>query len=126
VAMGCSASRLIPLMNLGLQRGVMISLWVDSLPPELPPEVEITPDLQEALRWADYLALDVSLEGLGVLRERYRSTSENPWPSVAQVLINIAYPCGLGICQACAVKAKRGWRLACMKGPVFDLRTLGM
>jgi hypothetical protein len=126
VAKGTSASRLMPLVDLGTQRGVMMSLWVDAAPPKLPPQVEVLPDLHEALRWTDYLAMDVSPEGLGTIREQLSLSSEIKWPSEAQVLLNVEYPCGLGVCQACAVKANRGWRLACVKGPVFELQTLGM
>ena len=30
-------------------------------------------------------------------------------------------PCGLGVCDACAVETGHGYRLACIDGPVFDL-----
>ena len=30
-------------------------------------------------------------------------------------------PCGLGVCDACAVDIGQGYRLACVDGPVFDL-----
>src|SRR3990172_5776157 len=37
----------------------------------------------------------------------------------AQTLIVGPMPCGIGGCMACAVRARRGWKLACQDGPVF-------
>jgi NAD(P)H-flavin reductase len=40
-------------------------------------------------------------------------------------LILAPMPCaGLAECGACAVPARSGWKLACLDGPVFDLRAL--
>jgi len=37
----------------------------------------------------------------------------------------VPMPCGgLGDCGLCAVDLKRGWKLACKDGPVFDLNEL--
>jgi hypothetical protein len=34
-------------------------------------------------------------------------------------------PCaGLADCGVCAVELRRGWKLACKDGPVFDLRDI--
>jgi hypothetical protein len=30
----------------------------------------------------------------------------------------------MGKCGVCAVKVKRGWKMACVDGPVFDLKDL--
>jgi hypothetical protein len=34
-------------------------------------------------------------------------------------------PCaGLAACGVCAVQTRRGWKLACVDGPVFDLKEI--
>jgi hypothetical protein len=46
-------------------------------------------------------------------------------PCPAQVLITTPMPCaGLAKCGACAIASRRGWKLACEDGPVFDLNHL--
>jgi hypothetical protein len=116
--------RLLPLIDLGLQRGVNISLCSDQIPVNLSPQVELIVDLQDALSWADYLALDVSMEAIPRLRS-YLGLSTADRPTIAaQALIAPPMPCGLGACQACAVKGRRGWHLVCVEGPVFELNQL--
>jgi dihydroorotate dehydrogenase electron transfer subunit len=86
--------------------------------------VERALDPREALAWADYLALDVPPDGLDRLRDRLGLDPTSDLAASAQVLISMAMPCGWGACGACAVKARRGWKLACKDGPVFDLNVL--
>jgi len=68
-SLGRPASRLIPLIDLGLTRGAAVSLWTRHPPPGLPSQVELTPDPGEALAWSDYLALDIAPETLPRLRQ---------------------------------------------------------
>ena len=148
-SLGRPASRLIPLIDLGLTRGAAVSLWTRHPPPGLPSQVELTPDPGEALAWSDYLALDIAPETLPRLRQILfgypdpplrgpdlppRSSASPRGPDLplrgpasrraGQVLIAPPMPCGLGTCGACHLKAKRGWRCACTDGPVFDLDEL--
>ena len=136
----CPADRLLGLVDQGVARGAAVSLWSSQPPPALPPQVEVTTDLAEALAWADYLALDLLPESLPHLRRRLAilltarrrpgtevgslDAWELPLPPTAQALIGHEMPCGIGVCGACAVKARRGWKLTCVDGPVFDLREL--
>jgi dihydroorotate dehydrogenase electron transfer subunit len=39
-----------------------------------------------------------------------------------QVLLEEGMGCGTGICYGCAVETKRGMRLVCKDGPMFELR----
>jgi hypothetical protein len=123
-ALGQYPGRLLPLIDLGLAWGAALSLYVDQPLPGLQPQVEITTDLPEALQWADYLAIDVAPEELSKLRLQFGLSPDDHISIPAQALMSIAMPCGIGTCQACAVKARRGWKLSCHDGPVFSLGAL--
>jgi dihydroorotate dehydrogenase electron transfer subunit len=117
-APGRSAERLEPLISLAAARSVEIALVSNPLPPSLPTSVEVNPSLKDAVRWADYMAWDID-EGGDLHRQLGRNRS------ACEVLVAPPMPCGSGACQACAVAARRGWKLACIDGPVFsagDLR----
>ena len=46
-------------------------------------------------------------------------------PFRTQVLIQTPIACGgLAECGVCAVQARRGWKMACKNGPVFELEEL--
>ena len=49
-----------------------------------------------------------------------------PWRAgEAQALIVTPMPCGgIAECGVCAVTVRRGWKMACKDGPVFDLKEL--
>lgn len=123
-ALGQYPSRLLPLLDLGLAGGAALSVYVDQPLPGLPPQVEVTTDLAEAMKWADYLAIEVAAEDLLQLRTRFSLSPDDQIPIPAQALLSMPMPCGIGTCQACAVKARRGWKLSCNDGPVFDLSGL--
>jgi dihydroorotate dehydrogenase electron transfer subunit len=55
---------------------------------------------------------------VSVLREhRIHLSKEWAWGLIAPEVM----PCGMGVCGGCALDTKRGYRLACTDGPVFDL-----
>jgi hypothetical protein len=90
----------------------------------LPDEVEVQPlaAMDEIVKWADYIAIDVSRENLLMLRERLLEQNQITAVKDAQVLIRTQMPCGgIAECGVCAVVTKSSWRLACKDGPVFDL-----
>ena len=92
-----------------------------------PAELEIFPleALPEALAWADFLALDVPLGRLADL-PRVLGTAGR-LSCAAQALVDAPFPCGgIADCGVCAVRTRRGWRLACKDGPVFDLAELAL
>jgi hypothetical protein len=112
--------RLFPLIEMGLKRGVAISLSSDYVPPDLPPQVEWIQEISEALGWADYLAVDLPAESVPSLRSRLGISPDEKFPITAQILPTQPIPCGLGVCYACAVKGHRSTLLACIDGPVFE------
>jgi hypothetical protein len=118
------AGRLLPLVEAGLEKGASVALWSQLPPPQLPPAVELLADPQEAQDWAEYIAVDLGesdrIEAGMTGLENLKATSA----SKVEVLLTPPMPCGFGGCGLCAVKARRGWRLACMDGPVFDWNDL--
>ena len=54
-------------------------------------------------------------------REIVRQVRVMPGRRFAQALVTPPMACGVGACQGCAVEMRRGIRLACTDGPVFDL-----
>jgi hypothetical protein len=120
-------SRLMPLIAQSLERGIDITLCADGLLPPLPASVEVVPlnALPEVLVWSDFLVLDaplLKLPGFGAL---LGLRPEGYLPCPAQVLIHADMPCaGMAECGVCAVPTRRGWKLVCQDGPVFDLSVL--
>jgi hypothetical protein len=120
-------SRLLPLIVQALDQRIDVTLCTDGRLPPLPASVEAaTLDaLPEVLAWADFLALDVPLPELPHLRKWLGVQPEVHLSLPTLVLIYTAMPCsGLAECGVCAVPTRRGWKLACQDGPVFDLSLL--
>jgi hypothetical protein len=121
-------SCLLPLAGQALQAGSSVALFVRGPLPLLPPLVEVQPleALPDALGWADFLALDLPLAGLSGLRQALGLPPERrALPCTAQVLVHTAMPCGgPAECGACAITVRRGWKLVCKDGPVFDIQEL--
>ena len=105
-----------------------VAFFTDLILPPLPSVVEISPlhAAPEALGWADFLALDLPLEAVSRLQPVLGLPAEArnlPCPSQALVLADM--PCsGLAACGVCAITLRRGWKLACQDGPVFDTEAL--
>jgi hypothetical protein len=119
-----SSARLRGLIQPALAQGAAVVLLSDSDGEHLPDEVEVQPltALDDILSWADYLAFDVTREGLPGLRERLGGRYQLSVKCEAQVLIYAPVPCGgIAECGVCAVTLRSGWRLACKDGPVFEL-----
>jgi hypothetical protein len=116
--------RLYSLIQIGLERGVAISLCTNKMPDHLPPQVEWIPEISEALAWTDYLALDLRAESIKFLRTRLGLSSDKILPFPAQILVTQPIPCGLGVCYACALKGHQEQLLSCKDGPVFELNQL--
>ena len=131
-ALGDTVSRLLPLAGEALQRGDAVTLFTGAPLPALPASIEIYPldSLHEALSWADCLAIDLPLDALSGLRACLGLKKGDRLMLPAQALVLTPMPCaGLAECGACAVlacavSARRGYRLACKDGPVFNLGDL--
>jgi hypothetical protein len=119
-------ARLLALLPPALKQGAELTLIAETAPRELPAEVEVHPlqSLDEALAWADFLAVDAGRESLPGLRSRLGEQKQLTVET--QVLIRTPMPCGtLAECGVCAIRTRGGWKMACKDGPVFDWRELG-
>jgi hypothetical protein len=120
-------ARLLPLLHVDSLQSSAVTLFAEPPLPDLPSWLEIYPlaSLPELIHWPDYLALDLPLDQLPQLRSRLGLRPDQFLPCPTQGLIYTPMPCvGLAECGACAVPTQRGWRLACVDGPVFDLSTI--
>jgi dihydroorotate dehydrogenase electron transfer subunit len=127
VAMGNTAARLRPVVNLSIRRDIAVAMFTDQALASLPALVEVNPlsALTDALAWADYLIVDVLLEQLSHLRAALGLSGDALPPCPGQALVLAPMPCaGLADCGVCALPAQRGWKLLCKEGPVVDLNGL--
>ena len=127
VVLGDTLSRLLPLVHQAARAHTGRTFFTDLSLPKLPTAVEVYPlaTLGGSLDWPDFMALDVPLERLAGLRDVLGLPHGTGLTCPAQVLITAPFPCaGMAQCGACAVPARRGWKLACEDGPVFDLGIL--
>lgn len=126
-ALGCGPERLLPLAELALAQDAAIVLYSAAVPDNLPSDVEIAPpaQLDEALDWADYLALDLAGDWRWHWRGILGLGEGQKLPFSGQGLVRTPILCGgMGECGVCAVKTRSGWSLACKDGPVYDLEML--
>lgn len=127
-ALGDTAGRLLPLVFEALAHQVAVALFTDLSLPPLPSAVEISPlhAVPEALGWADFLALDLPLDAVSHLQQVLGLPADvRNLPCPSQTLVRAEMPCnGLATCGACAIILRRGWKLTCQDGPVFDTEML--
>ncbi len=124
-SLGNNISRLLPLI--AEHQNADIAIFSDAPLPSLPLAVEAHPigDLPEALLWADFLALDITRAHMDGMRAVFNLDVHENVPCHTQVLIETPMSCGtVAECGVCAVPAKKGYKLTCIDGPVFDLRQL--
>lgn len=122
-----SPAHLLGLARQANQLGAEVALYSENPLPALPAWLEASPlaALPEALAWADFLALDLPAQALPRLRQQLDLPDPAICPCPAQALVRLPMPCGaVAECGACAVSLRRGWRLACKDGPVFNLNDL--
>jgi len=128
VAVGETPSRLMPVAQMTASRGADVAWFSDMALPGMPPAYELNPleALVGALDWADFVVIDIPFDALSSLKGilGLQGEESETLPS-GQVLVHTSMPCGgVGECGACAVSYQRGWKLACLDGPVFDLAGL--
>ena len=128
IAIGETPARLLPFAAQALdQPETTVALFTDASLPWLPAalEVQSLQNISEALGWADFLAIDMPLSSLAGLRPTLGLGAGERLPCPGEFLIETPMPCGgLADCGACAVPARRGWKLACKDGPVFDINEI--
>jgi dihydroorotate dehydrogenase electron transfer subunit len=108
----------MPLVDDAIDGDLAIAAYSDRPLPALPAEVEIGASPGELVKWADYIAVDVQSSLIASLRELLGG--EIRFAAEVEMLVDMALPCGLGICGACAALSRNGWKLACQDGPVFQ------
>lgn len=125
-SLGQDCDHLLPLAGMVLARGGEVALFTDHGHPHLPTQVEISPlaNLEEALMWANFLAVSGSPEEVAELKATLYPKRMMPCP--AQALILMPMPCGaLGSCGVCAMPDHKGQTLlVCEDGPVFEWEKL--
>jgi hypothetical protein len=130
VALGGNPYRLGGLLQQALLHNAEVTLYGSFIPVDLPVAVEILPLdlLPDALRWADYLAIETGLKELAGLSACLKIPNGQASPCPTQVLVAADMPCGgVAGCGVCSVRTRRqGWRLACQDGPVFNYNQLDL
>jgi hypothetical protein len=128
LAVAADPARLRALLDLALERGWAVTLW---LPPEMAPGPPNVPELVEVQRgalsaelldWADIVALDLPEPARWAADIRAARPGRAVGFIQALVPAAVRMPCGTGACQACWISAGvgHGSRLACVDGPVFQ------
>ena len=90
-----------------------------------PPAHLFTPSPVHPLSWADQICVALPGDQLPALRDTIRAVKFRWERGFASVLLEGPLVCGVGACGVCAVDLRRGTRMLCSDGPVFDLRDLG-
>ena len=88
-----------------------------------------SPSLPVALSpigWADQICVALPNDQLATLASAIRATRLRWEPGFASALVEGPLICGFGACGACPLELRRGSRLLCGDGPVFDLRDLAL
>jgi len=122
-----STDSLAPLVNEALSQNAAVVWYSDRLPAYLPASVEVLPldTLAEVWNWADYLALECDLRDLPRLAAALGWDGIRRPGCLTEILLHTPLTCGgMADCGVCAVRTRRGWKMACKDGPVFDLAEL--
>lgn len=148
VGQGPGLAALLLLARQAVARGCSVTLLAGAtepgaLPPAflLPGEVEYEATVGAAtdllnrpstgtsldlITWADQICAALPVELLAPLANAVRTVKYRWERGFATVLPQAPLLCGTGACGACPIDTRRGRRLACSDGPVFDLRDLDM
>lgn len=122
-----SPRRLLSLLDPAFKQEAAVTLVNERPLDDLPFQVEVQPlsALLEVFNWADYLAFDAARESLPLLKQNLESIGLHQIRGEAQILIRTPMPCGgLAECGVCTVELRKGPQLACVDGPVFDLKSV--
>jgi dihydroorotate dehydrogenase electron transfer subunit len=79
-------------------------------------------NLQSAIRWADQVCAALPTGQIPALRDAIRAAKFRWERGFASALLEGPIVCGVGACGVCAVEMRKGTRMLCSDGPVFDLR----
>ncbi|MGA9531464.1 MAG: hypothetical protein WBR18_02000 [Anaerolineales bacterium] len=119
------AGPLTPLIDAALASDAAVALTCPHPPADLAADVELLASADEALDWADYLAINLGSRPIADLRSLIGRPQPSEPPCPTDVLLPWDLPCGFGGCLSCGLPTSNGWKLACRHGPVIpwgDLR----
>jgi dihydroorotate dehydrogenase electron transfer subunit len=77
------------------------------------------------LAWADQVCVALPNDQLLALRGAIQAIKYRWERGFASALLEGPIVCGVGTCGVCAVEMRKGTRMLCSDGPVFDLRDVG-
>jgi hypothetical protein len=113
------AGPLTPLIAAALASDAAVALDCPDPPVDLNSEVELLAAAEEALGWADYMAINLGPKPIADLRLLIGLAAPFAPSCPTDVLLPWELPCGFGGCLSCGLATPDGWRLACRAGPVF-------
>lgn len=83
---------------------------------------------EQVLRWADQVAVALPQTQLSAVAQRVRNVRLQWSRGFAQAALlhpdDSGLACCVGVCGVCAIETRQAARLACIDGPIFDLRDL--
>ena len=123
---GTSLNPLLALADQALAAGAEVVVLSDQPLADLPAEIEVLPmeEMSAALKWADFCGFVCAYDDLPVFT-RLMIDSDSEHPKEMQVLVVTDMICAEGAaCGVCALPTRKGWRLACKDGPVFNYNDL--
>jgi len=143
VAGGIGVAPLVWLADEAVARGPSVTLVLggrsaDQIFPasKLPPEVEVVVTTEDGSLGREALATEAFADYLDWCDEAFACGPNAMFRALAetmrsvkarrplQALLEENMGCGTGICYGCAIETRRGMRLVCKDGPMFDLREL--
>jgi hypothetical protein len=89
------------------------------------PAHPLTSSPPHPLAWADQVCVALPNDQLLALRDAIQAIKYRWERSFASALLEGPIVCGVGICGVCAVEMRKGMRMLCSDGPVFDLKDVG-
>lgn len=81
-------------------------------------------NLPAAIAWADQVAVALPNAAAPALAQLIRTTKFRWERGFASALLEGPLICGVGACGVCGIELRKGMRMLCSDGPVFDLRDL--
>jgi NAD(P)H-flavin reductase len=121
--------RMSQLINMALTQKAAVVVYTNAFDSRLAEDIEVLPleAVQEFWTWADYGACWIEQESLLELHNKLGITPGKNTTIPVEVLVETPLVCGgMADCGVCAVPVKRGYKLACKDGPVFQLKDLGV
>ncbi len=79
----------------------------------------VTDLLPDFISWSDQVFACGPLSMYRDMAQKQRELGLEGKP--VQISLEVVMGCGHGVCYGCTIKTKRGLKLVCQDGPVFDL-----